>query len=208
MRRLALSSPLLVALLVVTGLPLQPLGATHRQQSTPTPVSFPVSPNPSACTVEPRVNGDFIDLLETAPDDSPRQAQMPEPTVVPVPIGVPAELVVRNAISATVHEQYACFNAGDALRGYALVTDDYLRSLVAEQAVTREDISFFLQGRLPVPLAAQTRVLAVTDISVLADGRVGAFIVTDQEFAGTDTTYTVFSRQEGRWLVDETIEFL
>lgn len=208
MRRIALFSPLLVVLLVVTGLSLQPLGATHRQQSTPTPLSFPVSPNPSACTAEPRVNGDFIDLLETAPDDPPRQTQMPEPTVVPVPVGVPVELVVRNAISATVHEQYACFNAGDALRGYALVTDDYLRSLLAEQALTREDISFFLQGPLPVPLEAQTRILAITDVSALPDGRVAAFVVTEHAFAGQDTTYMIFLQQDGRWLVDGGVEFL
>lgn len=209
MYRMPLLASFLVVLLFETSLPLLSHGATYHHQAAPPPVTLPITPHPDACVIEPRDEAEFLALLGTpSVDEQQGQARAPEPTIVPVPVGSPADGDVRDAISATVHELYACFNSGDVLRAFALLTDQYLEGFAANQALTPEDVAFFLEDPAPPPLMAQTRVLAVTDISVLADGRVGAFIVTDQELSGTDTAYTVFSQQEGRWLIDESIQFL
>ncbi len=199
-----------VALLVAAGSPLLSHGATSQHQATPPPVTFPVTPPPEACTVEPRALESFLALLGTPEADQVAEdgAQETEEPVVSVPVGRPVDRKVRDAIAATVHELYACFNAGDVRRAFALVSDTYLRDLTVEQSLTPADVGFFMAEPAPVPIESRTTLLAITDVSVLPGGRVGAFVVAAQPLAGTETVYTIFYQQNGQWVVDEIIEFL
>ena len=125
---------------------------------------------------------------------------------------------VRGA--ATVGEVFACFEAGDALRASALFTDDLARQFGPEPGTPREEAEAFLTGGFPkeaTPVAtpegepvggeaAGSQIVAVTDVMELADGRVGAFVVT-REAGEFGTAYVVFEREGDRLLADELIEF-
>ena len=54
--------------------------------------------------------------------------------------------------------------------------------------------------------AAEAQILAVTDVMDLADGRVGAIIVSREE-GQLDSVYVAFERQGDRVLVDELVDF-
>ena len=64
----------------------------------------------------------------------------------------------------------------------------------------------------PEPRAAEflTRLMTVTDVSVLPDGRVAAFVVFNEPLlppGGPETLLFVFANQDGQWLVDDWIDF-
>ena len=112
-------------------------------------------------------------------------------------------------VTATVRESFACLNGGDYLRALSFVSEDRLRAAMRENPVPVEALRALLEAPPePLPPAERGTVLAVTDVSVLADGRVGAFVASARPGRGPDTAYTVFVREGGRWLVDESIEFL
>jgi hypothetical protein len=50
------------------------------------------------------------------------------------------------------------------------------------------------------------RLIAITDVMDLGEGRVGAFVV-DESGGQLDTAYAIFERQEDRLLLDEIIDF-
>lgn len=179
------------------------------QGATPE-AGFPITPDPAACTVEPRSPDSLIALLGTpvADDVSAAAAQAPEPFVAEVPVGQPAGKEVRADIIAAVIESTACFNAGDSRRAFALFTDVFVQGYVAENALTAESIGVLIADPEPVPAEVQETVLAVTDVTMLADGRVGAFVVTTSEWRGPDAVYMLFVRQGERWLIDDVIDFL
>ena len=62
----------------------------------------------------------------------------------------------------------------------------------------------------PVPAAERVRLLAVTDVSVMADGRIGAIVISDDPPIppeGPQTTLALFVEEGGRWLIDESVLF-
>jgi hypothetical protein len=136
-------------------------------------------------------------------------AEFPEPFVAEVPVGQPADEAIREDVIATVLESEACFNANDSSRALALFSDAFLQGYVERNALTGEDIGMLLTlASEPVPVEVQTTILAVTDVTALADGRTGAFVVTASEWRGPDTRYMIFVQQGEHWLLDEVIEFL
>lgn len=168
-------------------------------------VTFPITPAPAGCAVEPRSPESLAALLGTPV----AAAQFPEPFVAEVPVGQPAEEEVTAAITATVLESEACFNANDSLRAFTLFSDAFLQGYVERNALTGEDITMLVApAREPAPVEVQTTILAVTDVMVLADGQTGAFVVTSSPWRGLDTRYMVFVQQGERWLIDDVIPFL
>ncbi len=113
-------------------------------------------------------------------------------------------------------EAFACFEAGDALRAYALFTDDLARQFGPEPGTPREEAEAFLAGGFPEEAtpegeavggeAAGSQILAVTDVMELADGRVGAFVVT-REAGELDTVFLALERAGDRLLADELVDF-
>lgn len=201
---------LLIALLVAfSDDPLASAVARTGQDAFPTE-DLPVTPAPAECHVEPRGRESLAAILGTpvAAGAPAAEAQSTAAPIIEVPIGQPAGGDVEAGITATVQELYACFNAGDLRRAFALATDRFLRGFVAEESLTAWDIAFFLAEPEPVPAEARTALLAITDVSVLADGRAGAFVVSTNPLTGPDTVYMVFVRQGEPWLVDDIIGFL
>lgn len=210
MRRRSLPLSLLV-LILVAGIygPRTTATASVAQGASPE-ARFPITPAAAECTVEPRAVESLVALLGTpvangAPD---RGEQAAEPSLVEVPVGQAADEEIEAGIIATVVEYTACFNVGDTARTFALFTDAFLQGYVEENALTAEDIAFLTAEPEPVLVEAQSTILAVTDITTLADGRAGAFVVTTSPWSGPDTAFMFFAYHGKRWLVDEVIEFI
>lgn len=207
--------PFLLVVVLVAGIcgPRTPATAGSAQEASPeaaSEVSFPITPDPARCMVEPRAAESFAALLGTpvadgAPDGAERAVA---PPVVEVPVGEWADEEVRDGIIATVVESSACFNAGDTGRAFALFTDAFVQGYVADNALTAGDIAMLTAAPEPVLAEVQETVLAVTDVSMLPDGRAGAFVVTASSWSGPDTSYTLFVQQGERWLLDEVTDFL
>lgn len=110
-----------------------------------------------------------------------------------------------------MREVLACFNAGDFARALILFSDDLPRSFGPEPGETPEDVRAFVEEPFgPVPEADRIRLLAITDVSVMADERVGALLVSDDPAVppeGVETELVVFVEERGRWVTDAVAEF-
>lgn len=202
----------LVALLMATSPLSLSHGSGHLTQVTTPVVTYPVTPAPAACTVEPRSAESLRAIFET-----PAATQLPKSETragdggaspVAVPVGQPASREIEAEITAIVYELYACFNAGDSRSAFALVTDTFLRDFAARGMLTAQDIAFLTAGPEPVPVEDRTQLLAITDVSVLDTGHVGAFVIASDRFNGADTFYMTLVQQADRWLVDQITDFL
>ena len=168
---------------------------------------FPVTPDPAACQVEPRAADDLL-ALWYGPAGSP-VAALPNgeaATEVVISLGPPADAATVAAIEATVVEVFACFAAGDFPRATALFTDELVARFGPEPGTPEEEARAFVEAT-PEPEGEPTLILAITDVMDLGGGRVGAFVV---ERSGGDpplTSYAVFVESDGRWLVDDVVEF-
>jgi hypothetical protein len=106
---------------------------------------------------------------------------------------------------------YACAQAGDPRRFHALFTDEGLQRAFPPDLVTQEFIDEFFAAS-PVPAEGpeqRATILAIEEVTHLADGRVGALVRSDEpEFGGLQTVYWIFVQAEDRFLVDELIHGL
>ncbi len=179
---------------------------------------FPLVADPALCQVEPRSTDELVeiwfhegatpDAAEATPDAAVATPADQQPmTEVTIPIGPPASDAIAAGVTLTVHEVFSCFAAGDFPRATALFTDDLVRQFGPGPDETEEDVTAFLEATpVPEPQDVQIEILAVTDVMLLEDQRVGAFVV-DSGPEGTHTAYAVFEHEGDRWLVDEVIEF-
>lgn len=182
-----------------------PAGA---QEATPAAGSseFPLEADPALCTVEPRATEDLLAIWfpeEGSPVAEAALADEP-PTEATIPLGAPVDdEAIIAGVTATVHEVFSCFEAGDFQRATALFTDDLASQFGPGPEETREDVVAFLEAT-PVTAADDegTQILAITDVMLLDDGRVGAFAVDE-----VGTAYVIFEQAGDRWLVDEVVEF-
>jgi len=213
MHRTSCLVPLLVVILVAGSWGSPALANAGAAQEASPDVSrdatFPITPAPAACTVDPRSPESLAALLGTPVADGAPGTKPSSFEVCEVPVGQLSDIEIEVGITATVLESTACFNANDSSRALALFSDAFLHGYVERNALTGEHISMLLTpGTEPVPAEVQTTILAVTDVTTLADGRTGAFVVTSSAWRGLDTSYTLFVQQGERWLIDEVIPFL
>ncbi len=138
-----------------------------------------------------------------------------EATEATIPLGPRADEATAAAVAATVSEVVACFEAGDALRAYALFTDDLARQFGPSPGTPREEAEAFLAVPMEEATPAgepvggevtESQIVAVTDVMALTDGRVGAFVVTREE-GQLDTVFIALEREGDRLLADELVEF-
>ncbi len=177
------------------------------------PIALPVTPDPAACLVEPRTIEDLYALLGTpvpAAPEGPRSMSTPASgsAEVSLPAGEPAGSATVVAITATIVQAYACFNAGDYLSAFALYSDDALQRFTEQGPFTEDIAAFFLATPEAFPEDFRSSVLAVRDVRVLPDGRVGALVDTNDPTSppeGADVDFVVFVEQDGRYLIDEEI---
>ena len=183
------------------------------QDATPQPgeMVFPITPDPAACQVEPRSTDELLALWYT-PEGSPVPAATPtwgaQTTSLTLPVGPPADEATATEVVGTVSEVFGCFAAGDFPRATALFTEDLVRSFGGEPGTTVEEARAFLEAAPEAGMegAGDERLIAITDVMDLGDGRVGAFVV-DESGGQLDTVYAILERQGDRLLVGEIIDF-
>lgn len=182
------------------------------QDATPAPGAheYPFTPDPASCTAEPRDTEALLDIwfpTDGTPVAEEAVAEEP-PTEVTIPVGQLADQEVADEVATTVHGLLSCFAAGDFPRALSFFTDNLARSYSPGPDETREDVTAFLEATpMADPDSDQGQILAITDVMLLDDGRVGAFVV-DSSAEGTFTVYAIFEEQEdGRLLVDKVIAF-
>lgn len=147
-------------------------GSAVAQEAVGTPTVELVSPR--LCTIAPRTIDSLNAIVEALPSDG---------TDVRVPIrfapgegDIADELTVQDVTKVAV-EMAACLNAGDALRLYALFSDDGLKP-----ALVPDDL-FNAESATPAALAKddQFGMPIVWDVRVQNDGRVTALADLDGE---------------------------
>lgn len=165
-------------------------------------------PLPEECQVEPRTVDELVSLLGPA-DGAPADADAAPAAQndIPVPLGDRADPETTAAIEQTSRELLACINAGDFLRLSALFTDTAVGPALGPAPEDPAGLE-----RAPEPLAPeeQTRLIAITDTSLLADGRAAAFVVLNDPLTppgGPETLLLTFAQQGDRWLVDGLVDF-
>jgi hypothetical protein len=175
-----------------------------------TPAAFPANPHPTECQVEPRPIGFFERFVVSA---KPTPAATVEATATPFvpPQGTPADPTTVASIEATVREFFACFHAGDVRRYWALFSERLITERFAANPPTAEDLEFFDAEPVPLPSELRITVIAVRDVTVQSDGRVGAFVEYDRPFEpprGSDLDYLFFIEEGGRFRIDQIVEDL
>jgi hypothetical protein len=178
------------------------IGPASAQQGTP--IAGREVPDPSLCTVEPRSS----DILAQTPVAATPGAAPATPQAVVEPSGEPADTATIAVVSDVVRQFYACLNSGDTLRALALFTDEAAPRFLA----IRPELSVPPTNATPgaVPLESQIAIVAMTDVLVLPDGRVFAFVTQDDPARppdGPEPVFFYFRQQDGQWLIDD-IQFL
>jgi len=154
----------------------------------------------SVCDVEPRAF--------PLPTETPIGVVTPGPvetTPFALPTGEPVDERTATAIKATIAESIACRNAGDFRRAYALFTDRFIAHLLGPPDTLDPDLLARLAGPpTPVPGGDRLNVGDVARIEWLADGRVGAIVVTqNREEVFADYLYLI--ETDGSWQIDEVV---
>jgi hypothetical protein len=166
--------------------------------------------SPEECVAEPLSVDQLSSILALDGEGIPAPAMF---TITP-PLGDIADTETAISIKEATREVLACFNAGDIPRAAALMTENGVKraywGLTIDQA-SREATAERLTAT-PEPRDPQRylRLIAVTDASVLPDGRIAAFAVINEPLLppnGPETLLFIFANQDGAWLLDDLIDF-
>lgn len=174
------------------------------QDATPGPL--PTAPVPAECRVAPRGVEAIEAILATAGTPSPEldvehEGDLPRGQIAP------AETVAE--VVAVEREYAACYNAGDWPRLVALLADDTLPEFF-DGAATPRDLFATVGTPATDAIGVQQVVLvAVRNVRILADGRVGAVVEwgrLGEPGRGTDeANFHVYVRGADRLLLAEEI---
>ncbi len=185
------------------------LAMTISANAQPSPVAGDI-PSAEECTIEPRSPGAVAALSGTPSAALGTTVAFAPP--IAAPPGEPVDDATMAAITGTIRELIACYNAGDDARQGTFYSDDFIRrakittgALPAPFMDVIGAVESTPSPGVPDELAA---VPTIRDARTLADGRVGAIVdITDMpEIPGlaTDILY-VFVQVEDRWLIDEIV---
>lgn len=209
MRRLPLLPFLLGIFFSLALLTAQP--SLARQVPTLPPVAevVPYVPDPAACTVDPMDREILLDLW-FPPVGTPELVNAIDAveTSVTLPVGPAADEETVTGVTATLHSFYDCVAAADFTRYLTYFTDDMVQRFGPDPFPTRACVIGFLDAYPdPTPSTNPTRIVAITNVMTLEEGRAAA-LVTDAGRAGIFTTYVILVQaDDGRWLVDEIYQF-
>ena len=167
---------------------------------------------PEECQVPPRPSDEVFALLGMA--EGSTDATPAARTPVPAPPWVAADEETEAAAKATIREWLACINADDNFRIAALMTDEALvrffgGGLVSDEAI--EGARANLAGT-PVPRTAekQVRLVTVSDVSLLDDGRVAALALLNEPVLpphGQETLLVILAQADDHLLIDDVVQF-
>jgi hypothetical protein len=165
--------------------------------------------SPEECVAEPRATDQITGLLGLAGEG----IKPPALPTITAPLGENLGSDESIPIKEAAREILACFNAGDIARASALMTDTgVIRTYwqLTETPELRTTAQERIGTAVPRPELAQIRLVTVTDISVLPDGRAIAFVVINDPAApqpGPETLLFYFKDQDGTWLLDDWVDF-
>lgn len=180
---------------------VQSLPPTFAVESTPLVVfdrsrpSTTTGPEAAACQMAARTVQELLILAATPMATAVATAPPDAFDDLASDSAIPAGTATVAEITRTVHEIYACFEAGDELRAYALFTDDALRPFLAGEPLLSEQLYQGYGMREP---------LGVEEARFLPDGRVIAQI-TFRVSEGVFTETWIFVHQNGRYRVDAVL---
>jgi hypothetical protein len=177
------------------------------------------TPDADECTVEPRPIEELMAVVGSPPpagsgeENSAARAASPAPFVLPE--GEPADEATVAAVTATIRGFFACMNAGEGLRGMAQLTDEFIQQQIGFQVYDADTIAYLHASPVPLPEEQQVRLFGIREVTVHADGRVGALIdyfgpaAPPESPLGWETDLMIFEQQpDGAWHLDESIENL
>jgi hypothetical protein len=161
-----------------------------------TSLTLPAAGDPASCQVEPRAIEDYEALVGT-----PIPAT---PAVMTLTSGTPADQATVDAITATVLEASACFNAGAFRRLGGLYTD---AGFMEDNAgMTTESLADFAAEPSALPSDEHVSVLDVAAVQLLPDGRVGAVVVYQLPSGQSAVDLMLFAKDGDRYLIDHWID--
>jgi hypothetical protein len=179
------------------------------QEATPTaPLGEPI--DPAGCQFAQRPREEILDLWfptvqGTPVAATPAAASGVFPTAVPLPLGAPADADTVAAVTQTLRRTMACANAGDYWGLLSLSSDNLIR-YYRPDAGSREEARRIVDDLFPPSSEGQRwRLIAITDISVMDDGRVAAALVSEDPLQGTpgpETQLFFLVQERGRWVLD------
>ncbi|TXG80508.1 MAG: hypothetical protein E6R14_09145 [Thermomicrobiales bacterium] len=165
-------------------------GGTPALATDATPVTY--NADPSTCTVAPRSLDDLKRILAHAtPAASPARPATGEP--------VDPTSADGNAVISTLETLFACLNAGDRLRAYALYTNAYLAAILHS-------------GDLPAAATPEpndpdelTRIVAI-ELHTLNGGGIIAKVTLDPALIPVDKIFEfILVPVDGKWKIDAVI---
>lgn len=169
---------------------------------------------PDLCVIEPRAADNLIATLglDAASAD---EAPVVERATVAVPLGEPVSAEVEAGVTDATRGLFACFNAGDVPRAASHLTDFGVTRFFGfgPREGEADQILRDRAAGTPEPRTedAYIRLIAVTDVAMLPDGRVAAFVVNNEPLLpprGAETLLFIYSQAEdGSWLVDDYYDF-
>jgi hypothetical protein len=135
--------------------------------------------------------------------------------VISSPLGDVADPATAISIKEAARQVIACFNAQDLPRAAAVMTDSGVQHVfwgLSSSASAREATKARLTAPAqPRDVATSTRLLTVTDVSWLPDGRIAAFVIVNDPALpppGPEALLGVFAHQNDTWLLDDLVRFV
>ena len=169
---------------------------------TATPAVYPTAPDPNECVVESTPMEEIAAILGTPvaePDDNA--------TPFAPPAGQPADAETSAQVVATLHQVFACANAGDRLRVASLFTDDFVRNFFAGPPLP-DLLDFLAIPPQPLPEEEKRIIIRFGEVQLLPDSRAGVVIVLDEpdDPRTEEPDYAILEQVQGGWLIDELHE--
>lgn len=189
-----------------------PIGSALAQEGTPAAGEDgnPRVVQPRECQVEPRSGDEIAQMLQLDGEGVPP----PSAITITAPLGSVVDAATAIPIKEAAREIIACFNAQDLSRAAALMSEQGLQRAFwgvttspEARAATKAQLAATPEPRVEEAL---TRLLAVTDESMLPDGRIAAFVIVSDPLLpppGSEALLFTFVQQDGQWLLDDLVRF-
>lgn len=161
----------------------------------------PIVADPAECVTAPRSTEEIAAIW-----DGTLYTPDPEIAAGVLPAGTPASDEIVTAVSATLRQFFACSNANNFAAELALMTDQGTLFFAPNEQVTVDKLNAFFDALLATPPAASEYegYGALTDVTMLGDGRVGALSPADS--SEDHAVYVIFANEDGVWLIDQITE--
>lgn len=158
------------------------------------PAAFPLIPQPELCLTEP-VSDYSIELARG-------RAGTPVPEL---DTSTATRLVtgpVLADVTGVLIEVFACFNAGDLARTWALYSPDYLARILPGGLA-------MMATPVPLDVDEYSEILAIEDVRWLGDERIVATVRLNPALIPVDKIFGfVLVRAGDRWVVDDVLDEL